>query len=40
MGARVMYSVKAPAGEDYRIRLKELETAKTCDERQRALIMS
>ena len=28
MGARVMYSVKAPAGDEYRMCLKELET--TC----------
>ena len=38
MGARVMYSVKAPAGEEYRMCLNKLEAAKTCDKRERALI--
>ena len=38
IGALVMYSVKAPAGDEYRMCLIELETAKTCDERERALI--
>ena len=32
-----MYSVKAPVGEEYRLCLKELEIAKTCEERERAL---
>ena len=33
-----MYSVKAPAGEEYRTCLKQLKTAKTCEERDHALI--
>ena len=37
MGALVIYSVKAPAGEEDRMCLKELETAKPCDVRERAL---
>ena len=40
MGARVLYSEKAPAGGENRPRmcLKELETARTCDQAERALI--
>ena len=38
MGARVMYSVTSPAWEEYRMCLKQLDTARTCDERQRALV--
>ena len=33
----MMYSVTAPAGAEYRMSLEELETAKTCDKRGRAL---
>ena len=38
MRSRVMYSVNAPEGEEQRTCLKEVETAKTCVERERALI--